>query len=139
MWRETAARYFHIIISGMKVFSFSVQQSSIYGLAGVLPGKWYTQAIMAGESAAGMTVAISRVITKASVANERFGAIAFFIISLLFILLCIGCQVFLRFSPFVTYHMKKFQAEKATIQVSFICFICGPCKTIQNHLEKEVK
>ena len=73
---------------------------------------------MAGESAAGMTVAISRVITKVSVKEERIGAIAFFIISLLFIFLCIGCQVFLRFSPFIKFHLKKFKVEKETIQVA---------------------
>ena len=98
-----------------------VQQSSLYGLAGVLPGPWYTQAIMVGESAAGITVAIIRVITKAAateertediVTKERTGAIAFFITSLVFILMCVGCQVFLRLSPFVNYHLKKFQADQ---------------------------
>ena len=89
-----------------------VQQSSLYGLAGVLPGPWYTQAIMVGESAAGMTVAIIRVITKAAATDLRTGAIAFFIASLVFILICVGCQVFLRLSPFVNYHLKKFQADQ---------------------------
>ena len=78
----------------------------------MLPGGRYTQAIMVGESAAGMMVAISRVITKASTADERTGAIAFFIISLVFILICVGCQVFLRLSPFVNYHLKMFQEDQ---------------------------
>ena len=87
----------HIITTYL---SSLVQQSSLYELAGVLPiSHWYTQAIMVGESTAGMTVAIIHAILKASTADERTGAIAFFIISLVFILVCVGCQVFLRLSP----------------------------------------
>ena len=67
---------------------------------------------MVGESAAGLTVAIIRVITKAAATEERVGAIAFFITSLVFILMCVGCQVFLRLSPFVNYHLKKCQADQ---------------------------
>ena len=78
----------------------------------MLPGHWYTQAIMVGESAAGLTVAIIRVITKAAATDLRTGAIAFFITSLVFILICVGCQVFLRLSPFVNYHLKRFQADQ---------------------------
>ena len=59
-----------------------------------------------------MTVAIIRVITKAAATDLRTGAIAFFIISLVFILICVGCQVFLRLSPFVNYHLKRFQADQ---------------------------
>ena len=97
----------------------SVQQSSLYGLAGILPGKRYTQALMAGESAAGITVALNRVVTKASVKDERIGAIVFFIISLLFIAVCVCCQVFLFLSPFVRSHLKQAQmAKKAKQQVT---------------------
>ena len=92
----------------------SVQQSSLYGLAGILPGKHYTQALMAGESAAGITVALNRVVTKAAVSEERIGAIVFFVMCLLFIVLCVCCQVFLCFSPFVRFHLKHFQAAKRT-------------------------
>ena len=59
-----------------------------------------------------MTVAIIRVITKAAATEERVGAIAFFIASLVFILICVGCQVFLRLSPFVNYHLKMLQEDQ---------------------------
>lgn len=83
-----------------------MQQSSYYGLAGMLPQQ-YPQAVMAGESVAALVVSINRVITKVSTSSERFGAIAFFLVSIVFILVCVCCQQFLRTSPFVKYHVRK--------------------------------
>ena len=60
---------------------------------------------MAGESVGGVVVTINRVITKLSTNDERTGAIAFFIISLLFIVCCVGCQLYIRASPFVQYYV----------------------------------
>ena len=88
----------------------SVQQSSYYGLAGMLPGR-NTQAIMVGESVAGLAVSVSRIVTKAATDSLRVGAIAFFVISLLYILFCVSCQLFLRVSPFVHYHMNRCQHD----------------------------
>ena len=82
------------------------QQSSYYGLAGMLPQR-YPQAVMIGESVAAAVVSVNRIITKASTDSERFGAIAFFVVSILFILLCVCCQQFIRASPFVKYHMNQ--------------------------------
>ena len=81
----------------------SVQQSSYYGLAGMLPRR-YPQAVMVGESVATSIVSITRVITKSSTTSERFGAIAFFVVSIFFILACVGCQQVIRCNPFVRYH-----------------------------------
>ena len=88
------------------IFFPSVQQSSYYGLAGMLPGR-NTQAIMVGESVAGLAVSVNRVVTKAATNSLRVGAIAFFVISLLYILFCVLCQLFLRASPFVRYHVSQ--------------------------------
>lgn len=87
-----------------------MQQSTYYGLAGMLPRR-YPQAVMTGESVAGLIVSINRIITKAAFESERFGAIAFFVISFLFILVCIGCHCFLRMSPFVRYHTARCQQK----------------------------
>ena len=81
----------------------SVQQSSYYGLAGMLPRR-YPQAVMVGESVATSIFSITRVITKSSTTSERFGAIAFFVVSIFFILACVGCQQVIRCNPFVRYH-----------------------------------
>ena len=56
---------------------------------------------------AGVVVTINRVVTKLSTSDERTGAIAFFIISLLFIVCCVGCQLYIRASPFVQYYTAR--------------------------------
>lgn len=86
--------------------SLPVQQSTYYGLSGMLPQR-YPQAVMAGESVATTIVSITRIITKVSIDNERFGAIAFFVVSLVFILVCVGCHQLIRTSPFVQYHVRQ--------------------------------
>ena len=83
-----------------------MQQSSYYGLAGMLP-QLYPQAVMAGESVATTVVSISRIVTKASTSSERFGAIAFFVVSIIFIVICVGCQQVIRTSPFVKFHTRQ--------------------------------
>lgn len=65
----------------------------------------YPQAVMVGESVATTAVSITRIITKSSTKNERFGAIAFFVVSIVFILVCVGCQQIIRNSSFVKYHV----------------------------------
>ena len=83
-----------------------VQQSSYYGLAGLLPLR-YMRAIMVGETVAGMAVYFIRVITKASTESLRTGAIVFFVVSILYIMFCVACQAFLWKSSFVRYHVGK--------------------------------
>jgi solute carrier family 29 (equilibrative nucleoside transporter) protein 4 len=89
-----------------------VQQSSYYGLAGMLPER-FTQAMMLGESLAGTVVSISRIITKATSGSERIGAIVFFVISLLFMLFCMGCQAFLWKSSFVRHYVDIAKSKQA--------------------------
>ena len=89
-----------------------VQQASYYGLAGMLPPR-YTQALMLGESVAGLIVSVLRIITKASTNSERKGAIAFFSLGLAYILFCVGCQVFIFKSKFVNFYIKQKAASKA--------------------------
>lgn len=90
----------------------SVQQSSYYGLAGMMPKK-YTQAVMVGESIAGLVVSINRIFTKAATDSLRLGAITFFVMSLLYILFCVLCQLFLRMSPFVKYHVSQCRQDRS--------------------------
>ena len=93
------------------ISSPAVQQSSYYGLSGMLPSK-YAQAVMAGESVAGVVVSINRIITKAAIHSERTGAITFFAISLGFVMACVGCQLYILRSPFVRYHIARCEGQK---------------------------
>ena len=89
----------------------AVQQSSYYGLSSMLPRK-YSQAVMAGESVAGLVVSINRIITKLAIESERLSSIIFFVISLLFIVVCFFCHIYIQCSPFVKHHTSKCQKRK---------------------------
>ena len=74
----------------------------------------YSQALLAGESVAGFVVALNRIFTKLIFNSERVGAIVFFVASLLFVLLCVGCYVYIRKSRFVKYHTMKCRKKTVT-------------------------
>ncbi|CAD7006216.1 unnamed protein product [Ceratitis capitata] len=83
----------------------TVQQSSFYGFASMLP-KQYTQAVMAGESIAGFLVSSNRVVTKMLIQNDRLSTVIFFLTSTLYVLLSYALHLVTINSPFVRYHMK---------------------------------
>ncbi|CAG5125081.1 unnamed protein product [Candidula unifasciata] len=72
----------------------AVQQSSFYGYANMLPRR-YTQAVMVGESFAGVLVSLNRIITKLLLKDERINTTIFFIISIFVIGIC--CFTFTAF------------------------------------------
>ncbi|XP_060651659.1 equilibrative nucleoside transporter 4 [Drosophila nasuta] len=82
----------------------TVQQSSFYGFASMLP-KQYTQAVMAGESIAGFLVSSNRVVTKLLINNDRVSTVIFFLTSTLYILFSYLLHVATINSPFVRYHV----------------------------------
>ncbi len=85
---------------------YTVQQSSYYGVSGTLPSR-YTQALLLGESISGVVVSVLRVITKVSTSSLRNGAIAFFTISIVYVLMCVVCLVIIYKNRFVNYYMKQ--------------------------------
>lgn len=84
---------------------FSVQQSSFYGFASMLP-KQYTQAVMAGESLAGFLVSSNRVLTKALIKSDRVSTVLFFLASTVYVVFSYVLHSVTIHSPFVRYHMK---------------------------------
>ncbi|XP_033122169.1 equilibrative nucleoside transporter 4-like [Anneissia japonica] len=95
-----------IVLIAVAIVSFgcTVQQSSYYGYAGMLPRK-YTQAVMTGESAAGLLTSLIRIITKLVLHNERINTLLFFIFSSIVILVCFVTYHTSRNSDFVRYHV----------------------------------
>ena len=73
--------------------------------------KRYTQAVMAGESAAGVIEICFRVVTKVSVQSERLGGILFFIVSLSFIIICVFCYCYIRKNKMVIFYTRKSQTR----------------------------
>uniref|UniRef100_A0A8D8KUI9 Equilibrative nucleoside transporter 4 n=3 Tax=Culex pipiens TaxID=7175 RepID=A0A8D8KUI9_CULPI len=83
----------------------TVQQSSFYGFASMLP-KQYTQAVMAGESIAGFLVSSNRVVTKLLIKSDRASTAIFFLTSTVYIAFSYVLHSITTHSPFVRYHMK---------------------------------
>ncbi|CAN8003048.1 unnamed protein product [Ixodes hexagonus] len=77
----------NLIAVAVVALGCTVQQSSFYGYTSMLPSR-YTQAVMTGESAAGVLVSASRILTKALLSDERINTLLFFSVSVLVVLLC---------------------------------------------------
>lgn len=75
----------NLVAIGVVAFGCTVQQASYYGFTGCLPPR-YTQAVMAGESAAGFWVSLDRIITKYSFGQARRSTFIFFVFSILILL-----------------------------------------------------
>ncbi|KAF8789193.1 equilibrative nucleoside transporter 4-like [Argiope bruennichi] len=98
--------YVNLLAVAVVSFGCTVQQSSFYGYTSMLPAR-YTQAVMTGESAAGLLVSTNRILTKALLENEKFNTIIFFCISIAFIVLCFVIFVLLRRSEFIYYYVNR--------------------------------
>ncbi|GFS77297.1 equilibrative nucleoside transporter 4 [Nephila pilipes] len=98
--------YVNLLAVAVVSFGCTVQQSSFYGYTSMLPSR-YTQAVMTGESAAGLLVSTNRILTKALLENEKFNTIIFFCISIAFIVLCFIIHFLLRRSEFIYYYINR--------------------------------
>ena len=74
--------------------------------------KEYTQGTAGGVAVAGVITCIGRIITKASFNEERVGAIAFFVLALIMVIVGGLCQVILYHSKFVRYYIEKGKISK---------------------------
>ncbi|KZC13475.1 PREDICTED: equilibrative nucleoside transporter 4 [Dufourea novaeangliae] len=82
----------------------TVQQSSFYGYTSMLPTR-YTQAVMTGESIAGLWVSINRIFTKSLLDDERSNTSMFFILSNITILMCFVLHQVVRKTDFVQFYI----------------------------------
>nr|XP_054763324.1 equilibrative nucleoside transporter 4-like [Lytechinus pictus] len=84
-------------------FGCTIQQSSFYGYAGMLP-KRFTQAVMVGESTAGVLTSLNRIITKLLVSNEKVNTLIFFILSGIVLVLCLATHQVARRTQLVRHY-----------------------------------
>lgn len=89
----------------------TVQQSSFYGYTSMLPPR-YTQAVMTGESAAGLLISSNRIATKALLDNERVNTMIFFAVSIAIVLLCFIIHFVVRRTEFVNFYMNLFSVDE---------------------------
>lgn len=85
-------------------FGCTIQQSSYYGYTSMLPSR-YTQAVMTGESAAGLIVSVNRILTKSLLEDERTNTLFFFSISIVIILICVVSHNLLQRTDFVKFYI----------------------------------
>ncbi|KAK0163646.1 hypothetical protein PV327_007309 [Microctonus hyperodae] len=94
----------------------TVQQSSFYGYTSMLPSR-YTQAVMAGESAAGFWVSINRILTKSIIDDERGNTSMFFVLSIMTICLVSVLYGVARRTEFVQFYVNLCQERnKITLE-----------------------
>lgn len=91
---------------GMVAVGSTIQQSSFYGYTSMLPHR-YTQAVMTGESAAGLVISSNRILTKALLHNQKVNTIIFFTISMSIVCICFIMFHIVRRSDFVRYYISQ--------------------------------
>ncbi|KAI0234365.1 Equilibrative nucleoside transporter 4 [Lamellibrachia satsuma] len=84
----------------------TVQQSSFYGFTSMLPSR-YTQAVMTGESAAGLIVSINRILTKALVQDMHTSTITFFVLGVVCVSICFFVFHVSRRTEFTRYYVSR--------------------------------
>ncbi|XP_070205208.1 equilibrative nucleoside transporter 4-like isoform X2 [Littorina saxatilis] len=104
------AYFITLIAVGVVAVGSTVQQSSFYGYTSMLP-KRYTQAVMTGESLAGVLVSTNRILTKALLRDERLNTVIFFGVSIATLVACFVVFHVSRRSNFVTFYVTLCQGN----------------------------
>ncbi|XP_060838761.1 equilibrative nucleoside transporter 4 isoform X1 [Rhopalosiphum padi] len=106
----------NLIAIGLIAWGATIQQSSFYGYTSILPIK-YTQAVMIGESAAGLWVSINRIFTKMLTKDLRISTFSFFVISYLVVMTsCVLFQI-VQSSDFVKFYIARSEDSKKKISL----------------------
>ncbi|RWS02208.1 equilibrative nucleoside transporter 4-like isoform X1 [Dinothrombium tinctorium] len=95
-------------------FGCTVQQSSFYGYTSMLPSR-YTQAVMTGESAAGLIVSFNRIVTKLLLDDEQVNTLLFFGISITIVACCIIIHNLLQRTTFVKFYINICSESTTTL------------------------
>ncbi|XP_063884081.1 equilibrative nucleoside transporter 4-like [Scylla paramamosain] len=91
----------------------TVQQSSFYGYTGMLP-KRYTQAVMTGESTAGLIISGNRIVTKLLLDDQRTNTMIFFVLSTAFVLLCLATHLAVQRTTFIQFYLNMCRITEDT-------------------------
>ncbi|XP_013395768.1 equilibrative nucleoside transporter 4-like [Lingula anatina] len=100
--RDSAYRV-TLVAVGTVALGCTVQQSSFYGYTSMLPMR-YTQAVMTGESAAGLLVSANRIVTKALLNDEKVNTMIFFCISVVTVFACFVIFNLIRRTEFARFY-----------------------------------
>ncbi|CAF1648355.1 unnamed protein product [Didymodactylos carnosus] len=84
----------------------------------MLPSR-YTQAVMTGESAAGLIASSVRILTKLFMSNNHLSTITFYLIGIVFILSCLIIYVLIQRTSFIGYYVKICEDAKKIEEIEF--------------------
>ena len=93
--------------AGLCGFFTAFFQSTIFGLGAMFPDI-FTQAVMVGNSSAGLAVSLLRVATKASGGSDKTSGSIYMYLSAGWLLFSLGCFLFLRRLRFAQKHVDEF-------------------------------
>ncbi|CAF0728790.1 unnamed protein product [Adineta ricciae] len=97
----------------------TLQQSSFYGLTSMLPYR-YTQAVMTGESFAGLLASSARISTNLFMPNDsHLSTILFFSLGLLFVQFCFIFYILMQRSTFIEYYVRQCENAKRNEDIEF--------------------
>ncbi|XP_047472224.1 equilibrative nucleoside transporter 4-like [Penaeus chinensis] len=107
-WPDTFPEHvsYKITLFSVSVVAFgcTVQQSSFYGYTSMLP-KRYTQAVMTGESTAGLIISGNRILTKLLLDDQRTNTLIFFVVSIAFVFLCLITHIAVQKTTFIQFYL----------------------------------
>lgn len=118
----------NLIAMAVLAIGCTVQQSSFYGYTSMLPSR-YTQAVMAGESAAGFFVSFIRIATKLMLHDQKENTLIFFLISIAMVGLCFGLHHTIRRTAFIKYYIMLCQERKITLEPTEDAGLMEPLET----------
>ncbi|XP_053206620.1 equilibrative nucleoside transporter 4-like [Panonychus citri] len=131
----TQATSYSVILYAVGIIAFgcTIQQSSFYGYTSMLPTR-YTQAVMTGESAAGLIVSVNRIITKLIFSDERINTLIFFGLSIGLIGCCIVIHNYLQKTSFVRYYIEICSKPRSSLRETH-----KPSSTLTTEQDARVK
>ncbi|CAF1600296.1 unnamed protein product [Rotaria magnacalcarata] len=104
---------------GIIAIGCTLQQSSFYGLTSMLPFR-YTQAVMTGESFAGLLASCARISTNLFMSNDsHLSTILFFSLGLLFVQFCFISYLVIQRSKFIEYYVYQCENAKKNEDIEF--------------------
>eukprot|EP01061_Rhynchopus_euleeides_P009089 TRINITY_DN18247_c1_g4_i1.p1 TRINITY_DN18247_c1_g4~~TRINITY_DN18247_c1_g4_i1.p1 ORF type:complete len:491 (+),score=201.55 TRINITY_DN18247_c1_g4_i1:129-1601(+) len=101
------AFYLLVASAGLNGFCTAFFQSTIFGLGAMFP-EIFTQAVMVGNSSAGLAVSLLRVVTKAAGGSQKASGALYMYLAAGWLLFSLVCFLFLRRLRFAQKHVDEF-------------------------------
>ncbi|XP_050435902.1 equilibrative nucleoside transporter 4 isoform X2 [Adelges cooleyi] len=120
LWSEmfslNTSYYINLVAIAIIAWGATIQQSSFYGYTSILPVQ-YTQAVMIGESAAGLWVSLDRITTKMLTDDLQLSTFCFFLFSHGVVMLSWVFFQIVQTTDFIKFYMARNEESKKRISL----------------------